>query len=534
MAAFKTIGNWLDGRGWTSALVEADITTPGTADSFLKASHLTRTRHAHQVTASSLNILMHRSYDKYKDSLSPNDTPDVFDAWRSRRIQENPQFEYWATTLEYELIILSFVRSIREGSFQLYIEAVDQLMPWFFALDHPHYSRWLSVHLRDMRNLENVLPAIAAEFESGKFFLKKTHRSFSSIAIDHAHEQNNAYIKGDGGPIGLTANTSQLMRWMVVGPEMARVVSEFEESVESIKEKQSHGPDIKHHEQVKSVQVRFAKQVQSLCNTIEEFGNPFEEHTTDLLVLDTRDVEVVTSVRNIKTLGKELYTRFVEARLVQRSESLFKPLKRNKLVLFSCPKRVVKSNDKQEIASLKKTCALFSRMYVSCQVCEGNIDEFFCHENQGSPLSLSKFGDLRSGTNADLVECFANTYPSTTVDVQEPQVDAILLDGAAVINILKPGVAKTFKEYSELVFLPFIESQLKKASRVDIVWDEYIPDSLKAMTRSKRGKGTRRRVQPNSKIPGDWAAFLRINDNKVELFAYLSHESVTHPGLFKS
>ena len=38
--------------GWTEALTEADVATSGTADSFLKASHITRTRHAHQVTAS--------------------------------------------------------------------------------------------------------------------------------------------------------------------------------------------------------------------------------------------------------------------------------------------------------------------------------------------------------------------------------------------------------------------------------------------------------------------------------------------------
>ena len=57
MAAFRTISDLLDGSGWTSALVEADVITPGTADSFLKASHLTRTRHVHQVTASSLYYL---------------------------------------------------------------------------------------------------------------------------------------------------------------------------------------------------------------------------------------------------------------------------------------------------------------------------------------------------------------------------------------------------------------------------------------------------------------------------------------------
>ncbi len=74
--------------------------------------------------------------------------------------------------------------------------------------------------------------------------------------------------------------------------------------------------------------------------------------------------------------------------------------------------------------------------------------------------------------------------------------------------------------------MSYIQSQLRKASRVDIVWGEYIPDSPKATRRKKRGKGTRRRVQPNTKIPGNWQAFLRIDENKVELFAFLAQQSI--------
>lgn len=62
MAALKTIGDWLEGSGWTRAITQADIATAGKADSFLKASHVSRTRHAHQVTACSLYILMHKAY----------------------------------------------------------------------------------------------------------------------------------------------------------------------------------------------------------------------------------------------------------------------------------------------------------------------------------------------------------------------------------------------------------------------------------------------------------------------------------------
>ena len=45
---------------------------------------------------------------------------------------------------------------------------------------------------------------------------------------------------------------------------------------------------------------------------------------------------------------------------------------------------------------------------------------------------------------------------------------------------------------------------------------------LPADTRTKRGKGIRRRVEPSSAIPGNWQAFLRIDENKAELFSFLA------------
>ena len=47
MAAFKALGGWLDVSGYTDGLVQAGIAKIGMADSFLKASHTNRTRHAH-------------------------------------------------------------------------------------------------------------------------------------------------------------------------------------------------------------------------------------------------------------------------------------------------------------------------------------------------------------------------------------------------------------------------------------------------------------------------------------------------------
>ena len=44
MALWSTLGDLLGSSGWTTALIEAEVASPGVADSFLRASHLTRTR----------------------------------------------------------------------------------------------------------------------------------------------------------------------------------------------------------------------------------------------------------------------------------------------------------------------------------------------------------------------------------------------------------------------------------------------------------------------------------------------------------
>jgi hypothetical protein len=112
-----------------------------------------------------------------------------------------------------------------------------------------------------------------------------------------------------------------------------------------------------------------------------------------------------------------------------------------------------------------------------------------------------------------------------------PRVQVSIIDGAAIVNMLRPGASKMFSDYAKQVFIPHIMSQLQHVCRLDVVWDEYFPESLKAETRSKRGKGVRRRVEPHNTIPGNWQEFLRIDENKVELFSFLAtHVSALNTG----
>ena len=57
---------------------------------------------------------------------------------------------------------------------------------------------------------------------------------------------------------------------------------------------------------------------------------------------------------------------------------------------------------------------------------------------------------------------------------------------------------------------------------MDIVWDTYVFDSIKASTREKRGRGIRRKVAGKNKVLGKWNDFLRDDNNKKDLFDFLS------------
>ena len=134
------------------------------------------------------------------------------------------------------------------------------------------------------------------------------------------------------------------------------------------------------------------------------------------------------------------------------------------------------------VKRLKSDCSLFSKLFISCQIRDGNLDNVFAHENQACSPSLSNMDTLRLGTKSDLVSCLEKLVPTSTDDndaqlelnaTETPNVDAVIVDGAVIVNMLKPGTSHTFVDYASEIFLPYITTQPQNVQRVDLVWDEY-------------------------------------------------------------
>ena len=133
--------------------------------------------------------------------------------------------------------------------------------------------------------------------------------------------------------------------------------------------------------------------------------------------------------------------------------------------------RLKQKSEKKKVqdAALKDDCALFSRLYIACQSREGNLQEFFKHENHlWAPISGAG-SRLREGQKSDLVKCMEKT---STPTAEFPEVDVAILDGAVLVQMTSPGAARTFQEYADNVFLPYIMKQLQPVTREDIIWDQ--------------------------------------------------------------
>ena len=122
-----------------AAITNSEIAKGGFAESFLSGSKVSQTRHVRQVRLCALEILLKRAYNDEAPTKP-------FKEWKRTKENKYPQFKFWSLTHNMEMLLLRSVRSLRSKNFKLFVESLEEIVPFFFAIDHLNYARWLSVH----------------------------------------------------------------------------------------------------------------------------------------------------------------------------------------------------------------------------------------------------------------------------------------------------------------------------------------------------------------------------------------------------
>ena len=258
----------------------------------------------------------------------------------------------------------------------------------------------------------------------------------------------------------------------------------------------------------------------NLVKEFEDLGNPFLDESGELFDLDQSVImpqEVVDCVRNVQTIGEKLYQDFLDKRICKGEVAFSAPMQQCKLKLFQHGLTQPKKH-KSCVSTLKDQHAKVTHILLAAQAGRCISDTVFKHESSEYPPSLTRNGRMYHGTKSEIIDCIA---PMNSIDCA-PNTSCAVLDGPVLVQMLRPGNANTIQDYITDRIHPYILKWFDRNQRIDIVWDVYSKSSLKSSLREQRGNGIRRRVTLSTKIPGNWASFLRVDMNKQELFVELA------------
>ena len=123
-------------------------------------------------------------------------------------------------------------------------------------------------------------------------------------------------LKVTGGVIGITQNDNALKRFFLIAPELKRLCINFEKNigVHSVANK------VKHHEVQGTKSERMNKNKATFQKLIVAHGDPFLSTPNEMINLLTHAVlpdHVAEDIVNRDQVGKELFAKFVEDRLIR-------------------------------------------------------------------------------------------------------------------------------------------------------------------------------------------------------------------------
>lgn len=143
-----------------------------------------------------------------------------------------------------------------------------------------------------------------------------------------------------------------------------------------------------------------------------------------------------------------------------------------------------------------------------------DVDELLQRELSPVPLSIAtpKKSLREASGKSDLSKILQQNVSQSERLVRQSETRSIIDGMATVQSQINASGAKTFGEWCEK-FSAYITSHFSEnCTRVDVVFDRYLPNSIKAGTRKKRkggkGEGIRRNVESQEQRIGDWGRLL--------------------------
>ena len=519
MAQLRTIGAFIENSGLDMCWVESDLYGPSTVKQILGGNHVKRGEAAHMVTLQALfslyqeaffvrhpavRTLLEKLANQLSDACKKGDKQDItakheelvqtinstelagkmeqFDADR----EGSPLFKFTREYMAMVLEMMTFIRAVRTGDWDLHLEALKLFVKYFFAHDMLNYARMIPVYLAEMEIMKDTDPEIYQEFQNGNWVVNKNAKvAFCAVGADNALEHVNRSMKVSGGLIGITLNPTARTKYFLIAPELARLAEEAKLMAGTSSKAQTS-----HHNLTTAVRLREERNVQQLTASIQRFTDPFTVEDPDLFNLVTKvrmPEKVKKDLCDQSVIGNKLFGTFLKERIQTAEKSIWDVVNKRKLLTWKTTGKTVRVATKDKIIELKEDRCLFARMMVICKsrpeidikeavgvyefsvvprsmfAADGNM--LHCSAKSALMSILEKLPSDRSVEQAEPTDQFANA---------DVQIKVSIVDGMAEVQALeKPDWIKTCSDLANQ-FTVTIFDKYKEADEIRLIFDRFV------------------------------------------------------------
>ena len=555
MSFLSVLGRRFRDAGLFDVLVEARVVAQGSVNAVLEGKQYNRAIRAHKLVFEAMQRLRFRAFldslsdvDRnkviryitnlihtfpsplFKDSCYSSEWAEIvtaYEAYVSQMSTVNSTFAFWSSYIEMVGLLLVFIRATRQSDWKLHIASVRSMLPWYFAYDRTHYSRYLPAYWVEMQNLPVTHPETYDHFVmSGEWTVQQqTRYGFSATACDQVIEQTcNRDSKTAGGISGITLNRKAVQRWILSQSERAAIARECEKMAGL----HDDGRSRKDLDQTAQRQNETA--VQSVIECIDQMINPFTSDRSELVSISSGVVAIPSVAKDLQDAQErgELALRgFFNDRIQSTKVGFHDPIPKMKLQTFSEQLKLKIRKSGKEI-TLQSDRKLFVRLLIIGRNSNINMKNVLSHSlgPVSFPLATTN-GSLAKTNKAALLHYLEEHYgESKTEDI--PTESTLIIDGMAMIHAIPVRtLPETFGQLAVQVLTKLV-SQAKhyKHPRVDIVFDRYPENSIKFAEHIRRTSTSsaphlRHIFSEDQKLPKQWESFLSDGKNKEALIEFL-------------
>ena len=536
----RTIYSRFQDSGFIELLVEVGIGTEGTIRAAMKASDVKQGIRYYKLLYEALVRSKMEYFSQNNNHLPDQDesikslqalttiateslTPENIDTILNHpdmKVLENAKgnMAKWVESfIDMVDLLLNIIHFQRTGNWEGYLQALDEFIPWCFALNRHNYARNLSYHYLDMKNLEERIPAAYDVLKDGGFTGSLSGLKHTQIPMDQIIEMTiNRFSKETGGLSGITESSGASERWMRINHFLAVLKHHL---ASKIRHREGSG-----HVEFSSIRMQKDEDdVKAVVNGLFTWIPDLWKDDQPIVNISNGKVasnEMMENVLLAKQTGimarEEFVQRFTSDKEAKNKMTYNDPIKRHPVYTFS------KLDAKKKAMSIPEDeCQSFGNILASYDTLKLDLKCIVHWPVTSKPWSIcNEKGSSRATTKSLFRNGLQQESPVKATTLVPSDIECCIVDAMRVVRMLPISnlKTKTFLAWTEK-FTGYLKSL--PGTTVHVVFDNY--DSSSDIINLSKGRiqsGKERKITDLSqKLPqsNEWADFLTNDSNKLQL-----------------